>query len=233
MNTLLALMAGALSMYILDPYAGRRRRVLARDQLVRLQRKAQQNALIAARDLRNRALGTLAEARGYWAGERVDDAVLAERARSKLGFLVRRPSAIRIEVSEGRVRLAGAVLADEVQQLVRGIASVRGVSEVENRLEVHETASEAPGLQGNGAKPTGQRLDLLQRRWSPATRFLVGASAACLLLALKPYRKGAALLSGMVGLGWLAYSVAEEEWARDEGEKKRAEPDLTAGWSGT
>ena len=39
-----------------------------------------------------------------------------------------------------------------------------GVSEVENRLEVYDTAADAPRLQGESAKPTGQKIDLLQRR---------------------------------------------------------------------
>jgi hyperosmotically inducible periplasmic protein len=157
MKTLLAITGttglGVLTMYILDPVTGRMRRAKARDQLTRFQRKAKDAASATARDLRNRAVGTLAEGRAKIFGETVDDTVLVERIRSKLGFLVRHPSFIDVRASEGRVTLSGPVLGDEVQQLVRGVAAVRGVQRMGRRKIAREESNHrlAPvGLHDSG-----------------------------------------------------------------------------------
>src|SRR4029434_5855591 len=113
---------GVLAMYIFDPVAGRRRRALARDKLVRLRKAAQEAAWVTLRDLKNRTLGTVAEGRAAFLEDRVDDSVLADRVRSKLGFLVRHPSSINVQANDGRVTLSGPVLTDEVQQLISGVA---------------------------------------------------------------------------------------------------------------
>ncbi|HEX9270980.1 MAG TPA: BON domain-containing protein [Candidatus Binatia bacterium] len=224
---------GVLAMYIFDPVAGRRRRALARDKLVRLRKAAQEAARVTVRDLKNRTLGTVAEGRAAFLEDRVDDSVLAERVRSKLGFVVRHPSSIDVQAAEGRLTLSGPVLADEVQQLIEVVASVRGVRDVENRLEVHATGDNVPGLQGDGPKPAGQLLDVFQGRWSPSTRFLLGTAGIILLFGLNPFRRSAAALSILAGLGLLACSVAEEEWReRNRSEQPSDEIDeVTAGWS--
>jgi hypothetical protein len=55
---------GALAMYFFDPVSGRRRRALLRDQLVHAQHELSEYAEGTAKDLRNRAQGIVAEARG-------------------------------------------------------------------------------------------------------------------------------------------------------------------------
>jgi hypothetical protein len=54
---------GALAMYFFDPVSGRRRRALARDQLVHARHEIGDYAEGTAKDLRNRAYGLAAEAR--------------------------------------------------------------------------------------------------------------------------------------------------------------------------
>ena len=54
---------GALVMYIFDPQQGRRRRALARDQLVHAQRQISETATATYEDLRNRAQGLYAQTR--------------------------------------------------------------------------------------------------------------------------------------------------------------------------
>ena len=83
--------------------------------------------------------------------------------------------------SSGRVTLSGAVLAHEVEGLLRAISRVPGVQEVENRLEVHEQAGHISGLQG-GSRRSGERFELMQQNWSPTARLLIGAVGAGLLL---------------------------------------------------
>ena len=59
-----ALGIGALAMYFFDPVSGRRRRALLRDQMVHAQKEITDYAEGTAQDLRNRAYGLAAEARG-------------------------------------------------------------------------------------------------------------------------------------------------------------------------
>jgi osmotically-inducible protein OsmY len=164
---------GIAAMYMYDPVLGRRRRALLRDKCVRIRKAVTGTARVTLRDVKNRALGTVAEGRAALFEDRVkvNDAVLRERVRSILGFVVRNPSSINVEASAGRVTLTGPVLTDEVQQLINGVRSVRGGYDVENRLEVHEKGDNVPGLQGDIPKPKGQVLDVFQDRWSPTTRF--------------------------------------------------------------
>jgi hypothetical protein len=193
-NNVFSLMAGigigAAAMYTLDPQTGERRRALARDKMTKAQKRVRETAGVTARDLSNRSAGVIAGFRSRISAQEVSDEVLEGRVRSKLGFLVRHPSAITTHVSSGRVALSGPVLSDEAQQLIDGVRRVHGVIGVENSLEVRDTAEQVPGLQGDKPRPAGEVSDIMQRRWSPATRFLVGSA-------------------GAVSLGLLAYSFAD------------------------
>jgi hypothetical protein len=181
-NNVFSLMAGigigAAAMYTLDPQTGERRRALARDKMTKAQKRVRETAGVTARDLSNRSAGVIAGFRSRISAQEVSDEVLEGRVRSKLGFLVRHPSAITTQVSNGRVVLSGPVLSDEAQQLIDGVRRVHGVIGVENSLEVRDTAEQVPGLQGDKPRPAGEVSDIMQRRWSPATRFLVGSAGA-------------------------------------------------------
>jgi hypothetical protein len=59
-----ALGIGALAMYYLDPVSGNRRRALVRDKFVHYRKEAIHYAEGTGKDLRNRAYGFAAEARG-------------------------------------------------------------------------------------------------------------------------------------------------------------------------
>jgi hypothetical protein len=238
MNALIAMIAGTglglVSMYILDPIAGRRRRAGVRDKMIRLQRKATEAAGVTARDLRNRISGLAAEGRSLLFERNIDDEVLMERVRSKLGFLVRHPSAIEVQVTDGRVVLSGPVLSDEVEQLIDGVRSVRGVRDVENRLKVHREPGDVPGLQGDKPKPTGQPIDVLQRHWAPSTRFLV-SSAGVLLPFLAGRNRKAVATMALVGLGVIAYALTEgnglSRSGRQARQSGRSEVEPIGGWS--
>jgi BON domain len=209
---------GVLTMYIFDPVAGRRRRALARDRLRRFGKTAKEVAGVTSRDLKNRALGTVAEGRAALFEDQVDDSVLVERVRSKLGFVVRHPSSIEVQATEGVVTLSGPVLTDEVTRLIAAVVAVRGVRDVENHLDVHETSDNVPELQGDIPKRAGQLLDVFQSRWSPSTRFLLGTAGVVLFFGLNPLRKSAVAWSLLAGLGLLSWSVAKEEWKEARGQ---------------
>jgi hyperosmotically inducible protein len=186
MNSLAAMLTGTglgcLAMYSLDPDTGRRRRAQARYKMIRIQKKAGAAAATTARDLKNRTRGTVAEGRSLLFDGKVNDEKLADRVRSNLGFLVRYPSFIDVQVNDGRVVLSGSVFADEVEQLIDGILRIRGVRKVENRMQVHHRAEDFQGLQGElRPKPEGRRIDLFQHHWSPSTKLIVGFVSAALV----------------------------------------------------
>jgi hypothetical protein len=167
---------GAALLYILDPNRGAKRRAVLRDKLLRAGRVVGDGAGATARDMSNRARGVAASVRGQFSDEDVSDDVVCERVRAKLGRASSHPRALDVDVRDGAVTLRGPILASEVRDVLAVAAAVRGVQEVVDELEPHETAVGIPSLQGEGrvAEPT---LDILQRRWSPATRTLVGAGA--------------------------------------------------------
>lgn len=59
------------------------------------------------------------------------------------------------------------------------VSKLRGVNEVNNNLEVHETADNHPALQGGRERP-GNRFEFMQENWSPSARLLAGAAGATL-----------------------------------------------------
>lgn len=123
---------GAGCMYFLDPYQGRRRRALVRDQLLSACVQSGDFLAKAIRDLGNRASGIMAETCYAWTEEEVDDATLVARVRSQVGRAVSHPRAIEVTATQGRVTLRGPVLAHEVSRLLQMVRSVRGVQAVDN-----------------------------------------------------------------------------------------------------
>ena len=170
-------------MFLLDPDRGKRRRALIRDKCVWAARKTGEGVGVTARDLRNRTYGLMTEVQSRFSSERVDDSVLADRVRSKLGRIVSHPRAIHVSAQNGRVALSGPILTAEVPELLACVKRVSGVNEVVNVLEPHDQPGNHPALQG-GRERMGERFELFQDTWSPTTRFLAGAGvgAAGLLL---------------------------------------------------
>ena len=194
---------GAAGAFLLDPQQGRRRRALIRDRMVRTTREAREFRDAAAKDLRARAQGLSAQLRLQGAALRrgpVSDDVLGERVRAKLGRYVSHPHAIRVTAQNGYVTLAGDVLAAEHGRLLQAMRSVRGVRDCADRLDVHTSAEGISSLQG-GLAPSGERLEVLQARWSPGTRAIAGGTGA--LLALYALVRG-----GLTGVATLAGGAA-------------------------
>jgi uncharacterized membrane protein/osmotically-inducible protein OsmY len=200
---------GAGAMYLLDPDRGARRRSLLRDQGIHAGHKVRNELAGAARGARNRTAGAAAELRSRFQQDQASDEILAERVRSAIGRAVSHPSAIAVNVFEGRATLEGHVLVDELPELMRRVGRVRGVSEVRNELEMHATAENVPALQGVGHRPLAQRQGDLQR----VTRLLIGTTGG--LLAAQGVRKGGAsgVALSALGAGLLAGAVGfDRSW---------------------
>lgn len=161
-------------MFLLDPNQGKRRRALLRDKCYWAARKTGEGAGVTARDLRNRTQGIVSEMKSRFSSESVDDAVLHDRLRAKLGRIVSHPKAIEVSVQNGRVVLSGPIVTKEVPALLACANRVGGVGEVINHLEPHDQSDNHPALQG-GRERLGERFGIFQNSWSPTTRLLVGA----------------------------------------------------------
>ncbi len=90
----------------------------------------------------------MAETRGRFSAQDVDDSVLEARVRSSMGRVVSNPGAIAVMAEDGNVTISGPVLAGEVDGLLACVKSVPGVQEVHSQLTVRPTPDGIPGLQG-------------------------------------------------------------------------------------
>ena len=175
---------GAGLMYLLDPAGGRRRRAVARDKTVHGLKVSGRALRKTSVDMGNRTKGLVAKAGSRLRKgdeEIADDAVLSERVRSCLGRFVSHPSAIQVEAEDGRIILSGQVPVSELDKLLSKVQKVKGVQEVESRLEVQESP--------DGASTGHRRLSL---RGLKPRHAVAGASA----------------LAGTVGLGLLAKGLS-------------------------
>lgn len=201
--TLTSGIIGAGMMYVLDPERGKRRRALFRDKVVHTAHKAADAADATARDMAHRARGVVAEAKHLVTREEIGDEILVERVRSRMGRLVSHPSSITVRANQGKITLYGPILAREVDDLISRVCKIRGVRDVENRLDVFERAEDIPGLQGGVARP-GERFELFQTNWSPTARVLAGGTGS--VMALYGLQRGG-VLGGILGTAGLALAA--------------------------
>lgn len=166
--------AGAALAFLLDPARGGARRAWMGGKMRRAARQTRNGLDATARDVTNRARGIVAATRGRLTHEDVTDTKLVERVRSKLGRACSHPRAIEVFARDGEVTLRGPILADELADVLATVAAVRGVTELVDELDPHETSEGIPSLQGGGVMG-GPTIDILQHRWAPGTRALVGA----------------------------------------------------------
>jgi uncharacterized membrane protein len=200
-------------MYFLDPERGRRRRALVRDQLAHGARITRDAAGATRRDMAHRAYATAAELRGRFSRGPVDDPMLVERVRARLGRRVSHPHGVDVAAHDGIVTLRGPILQHEVKPLLNAVERVAGVRQVVNVLEEHKEPGNIPSLQ-SGSTPSEPRVDILQRNWSPTTRVAAGSGGVALMAygASRQTIPGAFL--AVAGIGLLARAASNVEIQR-------------------
>ncbi|MBI4510241.1 MAG: BON domain-containing protein [Deltaproteobacteria bacterium] len=194
---------GAGLMYFLDPDRGKRRRSSARGRIERSLHDLRDNVDAGIRDLRHRAIGTVAKARAVVSPERVPDKVLAERVRSAIGRDLSHPKWVEVTAQDGVVRLHGQALADEIARVVQCAEDVRGVKSVVNELRAYTGVPEGQPL----ARRRKRVPELLQVNWTPGVRILVGSAGV--VLSLAGIRRGGLARAplSVVGAGMFARAV--------------------------
>lgn len=161
---------GVVAMYMLDPDKGRRRRALVGDKAYSVVSDVRQALGAATRDAAHRIEGLRARARRLVSDTPIpDDLQLIERVRARMGRLVAHPHAIQVGAYNARVTLSGPVLAHEVTRLLDAVRSVWGVSSIENRLVVFDSAESISSLQG-GASERKPPSAFSRERWAPAVQ---------------------------------------------------------------
>lgn len=142
---------GAGVMFLLDPDRGRRRRALIKDQAVHISNTSRDALEKTARDFRNRASGVIAETKARLGEQHVPDSIVIDRVKAALGRYPVHDRAITVDADNGVVILSGDTLADEVNIILEAITAVRGVNDVVNNMNVHDTAEGISALQGTPA----------------------------------------------------------------------------------
>jgi osmotically-inducible protein OsmY len=125
----------------------RRQRAVLRDKSVSGAREVAGGVTRRARDLRQRLRGMVYQAKSRLAEEEVPDDILVERVRAQLGRPVSRPGAIDVRARNGCVILAGPILADEVEDLIRRVSLIAGVRSIRSELDLHDEPGNVPALQ--------------------------------------------------------------------------------------
>jgi len=196
---------GAGMMALADPDRGKRRRALLRDKAIHVSRLSRDGLDVARRDLNNRVRGRVAVLSARLRNESVDDAVLVERVRAKLGRHCSHPQAIQVAARDGRVVLAGPVLAAEAGRVLDAVRRVPGVEAIEDRLARHEEA-DVPSLSGKRDTPEAR-----PSYWPPAYRLVAGVGGGG--LALWGLVRGGLLGTGLglLGAGLVTRAIANRE----------------------
>jgi len=228
-GVLAAAAAGAALMYLLDPERGGRRRSLVRDQALRMARRTGDAFDVTSRDLTNRARGVVADLQARFRDTPVSDDTLRARVRARLGAVVGYAGAIDVEVVAGAVTLRGPALAHDVEHLLRRVRAVRGVRDVDHRLQVHPEAAGVPGLERAHRVPRGGEVfELMQDHWSPAARVLTSVGGAVLVVGGLSRRDAVGLVITTAGVVIVARAVSNVPMARLAEAAERAARELSA-----
>jgi hypothetical protein len=214
--TLTGAALGAGIMFLFDPGRGRRRRARLGEAATHVSHRTQTIARLTARDVRHRLTGAAARALDRLVVEPApDDDVLVERVRARLGRLVSHPGAIEVVASAGTVTLKGPVFDAEVDQLLRGVAAVAGVTAVEHKLKPHGDAVHVSALQGRGPH-TAQGPAANWLRWTPTSRLAAGVAGVALLALSMPKRPLRGAAATVWGVELIAGALlGDRAWSAD------------------
>lgn len=171
---------GMCGLYWLDPSTGRRRRARVRDQFVSLLTNASHGMRSAVHDLAHRAAGLWAGVHRVLRSPRACDAVVVARARAALGRVTSHPAAVHVSAVNGHVLLTGAVLRREHGRLREVLRGVRGVTAVQDALDVFDRPDHVSALQGG--RPRLEQARIRRESWPPALRLIATAGGATAML---------------------------------------------------
>jgi hypothetical protein len=189
---------GAGFMYVLNPDSGRRRRAILLDKITSSVHHLGDGLEIAVADTANRLEGFWCEIQHLAAPRaQVPDSRLKARVLSRLGRVASHPRAVEVQASNGRIVLRGLVLREELEDVLSAVASVRGVTVVDNQLQLHDQPGDVPGPQGEPRHPRAAA----QVAWTPTARLAAAAAGTVLMFRCARNPTPLNVLLGTAGFG--------------------------------
>jgi hypothetical protein len=156
----LALMAGIGyglgMMYLLDPDLGRRRRALVRGQMTHVRNHARRWLRHQLRNGFNHLRGSVSELRARMREIQVDDEILRERVRARIGHVVANPGSLDIVCHNGGVLVRGPLVEGEREKIEQRLSHTRGVRYWS--MEVREVGDEAAASEQKGVSRWRERI---------------------------------------------------------------------------
>jgi uncharacterized membrane protein len=194
--------------YFLDRENGRDRRERFARKAKHLAKAMVDETALGVRDSQHRLFGTAREAWLAFRHEHLDDRVLVERIRSRMGRIVSHPHKIHVASDEGTVTLWGQLPPREAGTLIHTVTGMRGVKEIRDHIELREATVE-PNTERDALRDAKEWTRL---GWSPWQRLL--ARVAGTAIAVYGWRRrdnvGAALSfigTGLAAQAWMKRNV--------------------------
>jgi uncharacterized membrane protein len=171
-------------MYFYDPQQGARRRAQVQNQINRWISDLDDSIDIGKRDLRNRTRGVLSEMTARFSDQGAPDWILEERVRSNFGRISNNTRAVDVRADAGYIYLSGPALREDRDAILKAAARTRGVSGVEDELQLFDNPQDIPALQAgtSTSRQSGSGPQAQPQNWSPATRLLSGVGGSLLTL---------------------------------------------------
>lgn len=198
----------ATAAYFLDRKKGRERRARVARGAERLARTIGERAALGVRDGQHRIVGMTKQAWLALRHEHLEDRVLVERIRSRMGRIVSHPHKIHVASDEGVVTLWGQTSQDEALELARTVSGMRGVNELRDHIEICDPEPEAP----RPHNPLRQARLATRLNWSPRQR--LAATVAGAAVAAYGWRRRdklgfclSVLGAGLTAQGWMKHNV--------------------------
>jgi hypothetical protein len=132
-----------------------------------------------ALDVVHRTQFLLREIRALVVHAEVPDPVLEEKIRGKLVRMIARPDAVQVSVSQGKVALWGTAREEEIRRFSESVSSIRGVKNVDNRLE----ALTPPFTSWDDAEPGSRPIRRKPGSYPPAVSLIMAAGGVAMAVA--------------------------------------------------
>src|SRR5689334_13726156 len=110
--------AGAVAIYFLDRENGQQRRARVVNATSRLAQAIAEGADLGIRDAQHRLTGMAKHAWFSFRREHLDDRVLVERIRSRMGRILSHPHKIHVASDRGTITLWGQSPVEEARELI-------------------------------------------------------------------------------------------------------------------
>jgi uncharacterized membrane protein len=145
-----------------------------------------------------------------------EDDTLANKVRSRLRQAVRNTGSIGVRAQQGRVTLGGLASSRDSEQLLRLVRGVRGVKEIDNRLESFEEQYGQGQSQREGQRSSGQSRSSERRA---RRRTIAGATAGSALILAGLRQRS--ILSAVAGSWLVARSVKRYGFSQYAGDQNQ------------